>query len=142
MPRPKVPFWEKVAVGDPDECWPWLSYRNRGGYGCWQPRIGYKVMAHRHAYEDKVGPIPEGLVIDHLCRNRACCNPAHMEPVTIGENVMRGETLSAALARRTECPQGHAYTPENTKRNSGGHRECRECDKARKRRAYQLAKAG
>ncbi|WP_414654556.1 HNH endonuclease signature motif containing protein [Intrasporangium sp.] len=78
-----------------------------------------------------MGPIPEGLVLDHLCRNRACCNPAHLEPVTIRENILRGEP-----ANRTHCPHGHAYTPENT-RIDNNMRSCRTCirERARRRRA-------
>ena len=125
--------WAKVDVRRPDECWPWLGHRNASGYGTWHPSPKVKLLAHRVAYEAIRGPIPEGLVIDHLCRNRACCNPAHMEVVTIGENVMRGDTIPARHAARTHCVNGHEFTPDNLKKPRGRGRECRACDLARKR---------
>lgn len=88
-------------------------------------------FTHRVAYEAYVGPIPDGLVIDHLCRVRACCNPAHLEPVTNRENLLRGETLIAAEASATHCVAGHPFTPANTRRTSKGKRHCRACDKRR-----------
>lgn len=73
-------------------CWLWLGEINRNGYGrVWVS--GKRLMAHRHLYERLVGPIPEGLVLDHLCRNRSCCNPAHMDPVTVRVNTLRGEAV-------------------------------------------------
>ena len=84
------------------------------------------VMAHRAAYEVRIGPIPDGMVIDHLCRNRACINPAHMEPVTNRENVLRGTGPSAQHARKTHCNYGHAYDDQNTMHRRG-RRHCRKC---------------
>lgn len=91
-----------------ESCWLWTGRKNRGGYG----RLtinGTTTGAHRWSYEYHVGPIPEGLVIDHLCRTRACVNPAHLEPVTNTENIRRGEA-----GQRTHCYAGHEFTPENT----------------------------
>ena len=88
---------------------------------------GQQVKAHRVVWSLTNGPIPDGLVLDHLCRNRACCNPAHMEPVTIGENVMRGETIPARNAAKTECGNGHPFDPENTYISTRGARVCRRC---------------
>jgi len=111
--------------------------------GCWQHRspgtVGYgtvsvderKVYAHRYAYERLIGPIPDGLVIDHLCRNRACCNPWHLDVVPQRVNILRGER---AGLRVTECKHGHKYTPENTYTNTRGYRVCRTC-KARREAA-------
>lgn len=82
-------FWARVDVGEPDDCWLWLGSTNgSNGYG----RLGRRPtwhLAHRYAYEQAVGPIPEGLVLDHLCSVRLCCNPAHLEPVTQAENLAR-----------------------------------------------------
>jgi hypothetical protein len=85
-------------------------------------------ISHRYAYEISVGPIPEGLTIDHLCRVRACVNPAHLEAVTQWENTMRApETLGAINAAKTECLRGHPFSDENTYYSRDGRRHCREC---------------
>lgn len=117
-------FWEKV-VTTPDGCMIWNGGKTLGGYGRFAAetahRGGVQEMAHRWSYEDKVGPIPEGFDIDHLCRVRACVNPSHLEPVTRAENIRR------AAAIKTACPAGHPYTEDNTSRNAEGHRKCRTC---------------
>jgi hypothetical protein len=110
------------------ECWLWVGALNSKGYGVFSVS-GRNALAHRLSYEHHVGPIPVGLDIDHLCRVRSCCNPAHLEPVTRGENIRRGS--GAAFWRaKTHCPAGHAYTPENTKLYEG-RRYCRTCARDR-----------
>lgn len=107
-------FWLNVEGADnPAACWGWQGVKIPTGYGqlCVE---GKMVGAHRLAYEILVGPIPEGLVIDHTCRNTGCVNPAHMEPVTNKENVLRGVGVTAENARKTHCSDGHELTPENT----------------------------
>lgn len=107
--------------------------------GCWIPRLkvdrhGYvrttfryrHVFLHRLAWEAHRGPIPDGLVIDHLCRVTACCNPAHLEPVTNWENTLRSTNPLAQRAQQTHCKRGHEFTPENTRRRSTT-RECWTC---------------
>ena len=119
-------FWSKVSVGSSDECWDWLGRISEKGYGTyWGPIGGLKKVrrAHRIAYEAAIGPIADGLTLDHLCRNRRCCNPAHLEPVTQAENNRR-----AAVAI-THCPRGHEYTPENTYQKPRCGRVCRVCKK-------------
>lgn len=92
------------------------------------------AKVHRVVYEALVGPIPDGMVIDHLCRQPSCVNPAHLEPVTRRENVLRGLTLPAANARKTHCKHGHEFTPENTYLFPTGTRGCRTCARAAKQR--------
>jgi hypothetical protein len=123
MPRRTLEqrFWEKVDRRGPDECWPWLASTDGKGYGSF--RVGKHQRAHRFAYELLIGPIPAGLVIDHLCRNRACVNPAHMEPVTPLENQRRG---IHGNSKKTHCPQGHPYDDGNTYRYRG-RRICKAC---------------
>ncbi len=103
-------FWEKVdRSGGPDSCWPFLGYLNPKSYGRYRELGGRTTQAHRYAYEALVGPIPEGLTLDHLCRTRACVNPAHLDPVTNRENVLRGVGLSAQNARKDRCRNGHLF---------------------------------
>lgn len=124
-------FWAKVDGGDVESCWLWAGSLDLLGYG--QFRLNGKTSrAHRYAYESMVAPIPKGLVIDHLCRTRACINPWHLEPVPQRVNVARGEA-GAYLAARTHCPQGHPYDDENTYRNPQGERSCRTCHRERAR---------
>lgn len=120
-------FWSKVQKGD--GCWEWNASREKAGYGSF--RLGERtVKAHRYAYELVVGPIPEGLHLDHLCRNRGCVNPDHLEPVTHRTNVLRGAGVTAANARKTHCIHGHEFTPDNIVPLPGGGRKCRACQLA------------
>lgn len=117
---------EKVSV-QTSGCWLWTAATNAKGYGrvAWE---GHNRYAHRVVYTLLVGPIPDGLTIDHLCRVRACVNPAHMEPVTSRVNTARGMSPSALNAVKTACPSGHAYTPENTYTPPGKtRRRCKAC---------------
>lgn len=110
-------------------CWIWQGHLNRAGYGKFMMTKGESdIHAHRAAYLLMVGPIPDGYHIDHLCRVRACINPAHLEAVTPRENLMRGINQTALNARKTHCPQGHAYDEVNTYWWQG-QRGCRTCRK-------------
>jgi hypothetical protein len=130
-------------------CWEWHSTLNGNGYGrYWSGGAqGAWLMAHRFAYEALVGPIPDGLDIDHLCRNRICVNPAHMEPVTRRENTRRGENHVARYMESDHCAHGHLLAGDNVMRRSDGSRRCRECKRAwdranRKSRAKNASTSG
>jgi len=134
----------KVAMpASYEACWPWVGSINPYGYG--QARVGSRaagtsrmVGAHRAMYEVAVGPIPDGLQLDHLCRVRHCVNPLHLEPVTKYVNGIRGESFSAINARKTHCPRGHPYDSRNV---SNGGRMCSCCKTAEARAAAAVASA-
>lgn len=136
-------FFSKVAeVGG---CWEWLAFVSPSGYGGFSVGTGKFVSAHRWAYEFLVGPIPDGLQLDHLCRNRKCVNPEHLEPVTAKENVDRGQL---GYLNRDVCKNGHNINdPSNVyARPSDGAKQCRQCNreaqaryKARKRAKLAVA---
>lgn len=135
MSRISQRFWAKVAVR-PGACWLWTGYKNSGGYGLFAMQ-GKREGAHRVSYGLHKGPIPPGLVIDHLCRVRGCVNPAHLEAVTAAENLRRQYRDNAANrnegmitvrnARKVACNQGHPFTKENTYITPKMERACRQC---------------
>lgn len=126
-----------------DDCWLFAGYVNSLGYGQLFYRTDGKRKSdyvHRASYETFVSQIPEGLVIDHLCKNRSCINPSHLEPVTARENTLRGDGVILNKIK-THCPKGHEYTPENTTQYSTIWRRCRECDKQRHKEYYAKNKS-
>lgn len=118
-----------ISYAPETDCWVWEYTRDRKGYGK-VARSGRTHFVHRYVYEQVKGPIPDGLELDHLCRNRICCNPDHLEPVTHAENLRRALPYREA---KTQCRQGHEYTPENTYIRPNGRRDCRECKRIRNR---------
>ena len=132
--RPAIPAADRLRAMlsvDPETgCHNWTG-ATVGGYGqifLGNDSIPHKTGAHRLAYALAKGPIPDGLVIDHLCRNRRCCNAEHLEAVTMLENSLRGEGLVAINSRKTHCPKGHEYTEKNTYFAPGTQRRhCRAC---------------
>lgn len=122
-----------VSINEHGFCWFWTGSLGAKGYARFRNEHGKKVFVHRWAYELMVGPIPEGLTIDHLCRKTNCCNPEHLEPVTDLENIARG-TQGKKQRDKTHCYKGHEFTQENTYVNPKGHRACRICSRENGRR--------
>lgn len=132
--------WERVDRRGPDDCWDWLGALGTSGYGS-LVRSGKLWQAHRWTYEELVGPIPEGLELDHLCRRRSCVNPRHLEPVVPRENKLRGVSPVAANARKTHCIHGHPFDEQNTRVTKRGGRECKACERERNRRRTEERRA-
>jgi hypothetical protein len=133
-------FWSYVEKTE--DCWLWRGSKSNLGYGHIQigGAAGRLVSVHRLAYEWLVGPIPEGLELDHLCRIRNCVNPAHLEPVTRGENIRRSSLQEAAKAA-TRCVAGHPFDEVNTLIRPNGTRRCRECARRRSRESERHRRA-
>jgi len=127
-------FMAKVTLGHEGGCWGWAAAKNPQGYG--YISIGLKLQrVHRVTYRHYVGEIPEGLELDHLCGNRWCCNPKHLEAVTHGENIRRGR----GSKKKTHCKRGHEFTEENTYQHMGTRR-CRAC-RAEYQRVWKAERA-
>lgn len=135
-------FWARVEKNpSPDGCWTWLGRVNNAGYGSIRimGRAASPMLVHHFAYELLVGSIPQGGEIDHLCKNRRCVNPTHLEVVTHSENCKRGNSgLAWALHQRakTHCPKGHPYDLFNTYYDKNGGRQCRICKSERARESH------
>ena len=143
-------FWDAVDQPSEDECWEWGGTIMPNGYGrrvvYRKDHTRYHALAHRVAWELANGRIPEGLTLDHLCRNRACVNPAHLEPADQRENTLRSPVAGAAVnSQRTRCINGHDFTPANTywRKRDGRSRACRAClrETMRRKRASERAVA-
>lgn len=130
----------KVDRRSDDECWPWLAAKHPSGHGRFKGPDGRPESAHLSVYRHLVGEIPEATELDHLCHtrdtscaggptcpHRACVNPAHMEPVTKRDNLLRGRSFSADNARKTHCPKGHPLAGDNLVRSQLPWRACKTC---------------
>jgi HNH endonuclease len=129
-----------VPVHRPDlGPWLWLGYIRKDGYGQWRVRAS---SAYKEVYELLIGPVPTSLELDHLCRNRGCVNPTHLEPVPHEEDLRRGDGPSGRNARKTRCPKGHELVPGNlVKRSRVRGRHCLQCARANNLLAVRRYKA-
>jgi hypothetical protein len=116
----------RIRINQKTGCWIWTGPL-RYGYGDCSFKGIKTRRVHKVFYILFKGPVPTGLVLDHLCRNRACVNPGYLEPVTARENTLRGRGITARAARKKRCKYGHAFTPVNTRTGTDGSRICRTC---------------
>lgn len=140
---PRLPerFWAKVRVNADTDCWMWQRSLNPNGYGQFRvdPVPAGPRGAHRVAYLALVGDVPDGMQLDHLCRVRACCNPAHLEPVSNRENSLR----SPLRGGKSHCIRGHELSGPNVRLQTRGafrRRECRLCARLRHSAEYRATK--
>jgi hypothetical protein len=132
---PEETFFARVTEGS-SGCWLWDRPMDTTGYG--QFSDNRKMwLAHRWSYEFLRAEIPDGLVLDHLCKTHLCVNPWHAEPVTQKVNVLRGDGLTAAKAAQTSCIHGHPFDEANTYIDKRGHRSCQTCRRETSRRHQQ-----
>ena len=116
-------FWEKVEIGRANNCWPWRAHLHEFGYGLINID-GVPRRAHRVAYELEVGPVPKNHDLHHLCENRRCVNPKHLEPLSRSAHMAQ---TPAWIGNKTHCSKGHEYTNQNTIWKQGKYRRCRTC---------------
>jgi hypothetical protein len=135
---PEERFWEKVDKSS--DCWIWTGAKIRG-YGTFMVATRKDVRAHRWSYEQANGPIPPGLVINHLCRNPACVRPDHLEAVTQRENLRYSDQILKVRSAATHCKNGHELSPDNLLARGDGYRGCKACHRASQER-YLLRRSG
>lgn len=122
-PKTMSAVMNKIRFNPSPECWEWGGSTDADGYGKYSRMKAHRIMWTWAHNQD----IPAGLSLDHLCRNRLCVNPTHLEPVTWGENVLRGVGFAAVNAKKTECDRGHPLNGPNLLIQGDGRRRCRIC---------------
>lgn len=136
-PNTEASFWAKVDKTTPTGCWEWTAYRLPTGYGRYTVRRPLMVLAHRYAYTLLIGSIPDELELDHLCLNKGCVNPSHLEPVTHQENMRR---YHSHRIPPTHCKRGHPFEGSNLIIQSTGRRGCKTCLRLAQRSHYLRTK--
>lgn len=143
--RLPVRFWDKLRVNQATGCWEWMAARKPAGYGGWWYK-GKQSSTHRDAYTELVGPIPPGLYLDHICRNRPCCNPAHLRTVSPRVNSIENSVSPPAINyAKTHCDNGHPYPDVPlTEAGKSGHRfrRCGECRRQKNSRPKAVTTHG
>lgn len=129
-------FWRKVITPSSDSCWVWSGSVGRDGYIRYSVKDVGTFYAHRLSYYFLVGEIPKGMTIDHLCRNRSCLNPRHLEVVPFHINARRGNCISSINRQKTHCIRGHKLSGKNLYIRKSGHRRCYKCNKMYRTRAH------
>ena len=132
-------FWSKVDKNGPNGCWIWTDALSKSGYAYIRSGSRTFPVCHRLSYEKMVGPIPSGMVLDHLCNNKACVNPSHLQPTTPKENVLRANSWSGRNHAKQFCPRGHPLSGDNLSLGQlrRGRRVCRTCFNAWQRNHRQ-----
>lgn len=125
--RTLLRFQKHIELDLLTACWLWKRYRDKDGYGKFRSNEETTTLVHRISYEHWNGKIPKSLTIDHLCRNTSCCNPSHLEVVTLKENILRGNTIAAMHSKKTHCKNGHELSGDNL-RLCTGRRRCKTCE--------------
>lgn len=133
---------KNVEVDELTDCWNWTGSFDKDGYGKYGSKTDWVPKSYRASrlfYEQLKEPIPQGKVLDHLCRNRKCVNPEHLEVVTNKENILRGDGLASQNAKKTHCVRNHPLSGNNLLLHDG-HRRCKTCQRENEKRAYARRK--
>lgn len=139
MPKTLLERWQSKVVVAPSGCWEWTASRNRAGYGQLR-NPGSTQLAHRIGWELLVGTLTPARELDHLCRNRACVNPDHLEEVEHRDNMRRSPDIGGWQRRKSVCKRGHALTGDNLYVTPDGRRQCRTCQNRRSQISRQEVK--
>lgn len=123
----KQSILDRILIDPNTGCWIWQCSGTADGYACAEFPGGMRAYPHRVSYREFVGEIPENMSIDHICKNRKCCNPKHLQVLSIKENILLGSGVAAKNSKKTHCDRGHAFNEFNTRIAASGKRSCKVC---------------